>query len=205
VIAVQKRGFDGGGNYYNKYESKNPIVKILMKRYFQDLDSLILPINEKISCALEIGCGEGYITKHINDIGITIEGADVSERVIKTAQTMHPTIQFSVCSIYDLKPLGKKYDLVMANEVFEHLDDINSAIEEIKNITNQYLFFSVPNEPYFRLANVARLKYLKDLGNTPGHINHWSIRSFKKLLRNANLTTIDIRPSSLWIMALCEI
>ncbi|MDK2990013.1 MAG: hypothetical protein PWR16_1542 [Methanoculleus sp.] len=202
---MQKCGFDGGGNYYNKYESKNPIVKTLMKRYFQDLDSIILPLKKEVRFALEIGCGEGYITEHVNDLGINIEGADVSERVIKTAQTIHPTIQFSECSIYNLKPLGRMYDLIMANEVFEHLENIDDALDEMRNTTKRFLFFSVPNEPYFRFANVARLKYLNDLGNTPGHINHWSIRSFKELLQNSNLTIVDIRPSTLWIMALCEI
>jgi hypothetical protein len=32
------------------------------------------------------------------------------------------------------------------------------------------------------MANLARGKYLGDLGNTPGHINHWGKRTFRRLV-----------------------
>src|SRR3546814_6494173 len=32
------------------------------------------------------------------------------------------------------------------------------------------------------MANVARGRYLRDLGNTPGHVNHWSARRFRNLV-----------------------
>jgi hypothetical protein len=40
----------------------------------------------------------------------------------------------------------------------------------------------VPREPLWRGLNMARGAYLKDLGNTPGHINHWSKRAFNELV-----------------------
>lgn len=196
--------FDGGGNYYNKYESNNPAVQMLMRKYFQDLDGLIVPIKDRINLALEIGCGEGYVTQHIQNLGIAIEGTDISERVIKIAQQSHPSLRFSECSVYDLQSLGGTYDLVLANEVLEHLTDYNRAIEEMKSVTRKYLFFSVPNEPYFRFGNILRLKYLENFGNTPGHINHWSLQDFEKLLISADLDIVEIKPSTLWVMALCE-
>ena len=45
-----------------------------------------------------------------------------------------------------------------------------------------YLLVCVPREPLWRGLNMARGAYLKDLGNTPGHLNHWSKRSFVALL-----------------------
>ncbi|GLI45420.1 class I SAM-dependent methyltransferase [Methanoculleus bourgensis] len=197
--------FDGGGNYYNKYESNNPAVQVLMREYFKDLDEIIISIKDEISLALEVGCGEGYVTQHIQNLGIPIKGTDISSRVISIAQQNNPSIHFSECSVYDLQSLGEIYDLVLANEVLEHLVDYNTAIEEMKKAAGKYLFFSIPNEPYFRLANILRLKYLKDLGNTPGHINHWSVHGFKGVLIGANLDIIKIKTSTLWIMALCRI
>ena len=41
---------------------------------------------------------------------------------------------------------------------------------------------SVPRERIWSLANLARGKYLRDLGNTPGHINHWTKRGFVELV-----------------------
>ena len=67
--------------------------------YFKDFDALINPIKDEINSALEIGCGEGYVTQHINDLGINVEGADVSEKIIEIARVLHPSIKFSVKSI----------------------------------------------------------------------------------------------------------
>lgn len=197
--------FDGGGNFFNKYESKNPIVRALMNKYFNDLDCLILPIKNEISSALEIGCGEGYITKHIQDLGITIEGADISERIIHIAQKLHPSIEFRIQSIYDLDSSQKKYDIIFINQVLEHLEEKERAMRQIQRITKKYLFFSVPNEPFFRIANILRLKYLSDLGNPPGHINHWSKKSFGQFLKVNGLDIINISISTVWILTLCKI
>lgn len=194
-----------GGNIYNKYESKNPFVKGLMKLYFKDFDALINPINDEINNTLEIGCGEGYVTQHIKDLGINVEGADVTEKIIEIARVLHPSIKFSVKSIYELRCCNESYDLVLAIEILEHLHHPEKAIEEMKKVSNKYLFFSVPNEPFFRFANILRLKYLKDIGNTPGHLNHWTKNSFRAFLEKQNLCKIKLKTSTLWLMALCEI
>jgi len=196
--------FDGGGNYYNKYDSKNPIVRTLMKKYFKDLDSLILPIKHEIATALEIGCGEGYVSKHIQDLGINIEGADISERIIQVARILHPSVEFKTQSIYDLDASKKKYDIIFVNQVFEHLEAPEAALLQIQKSTSKFLFFSVPNEPFFRIANLMRLHYLSDFGNPPGHINHWSKKRFQRLLESYKLDIITISISTLWILALCK-
>ena len=194
-----------GGNIYNKYESRNPLVNALMKLYFKDLDALINPIKDEINSALEIGCGEGYVTQYIKELGINIEGADVSEKIIKIARNLHPSIKFSVKSIYELSRYNESYDIVPAIEILEHLHNPEKALEEMKKVSNKYLFFSVPNEPFFRFTNILRLKYLRDLGNTPDHLNHWSKRSFREFLEKQNLCKINLKTSTLWLMVLCEI
>ncbi|MEZ5177714.1 MAG: hypothetical protein R2746_05365 [Acidimicrobiales bacterium] len=44
------------------------------------------------------------------------------------------------------------------------------------------LVVSVPREPIWCAANLARGKYVRDLGNTPGHINHWGKKAFADLV-----------------------
>jgi len=194
-----------GGNIYNKYESKNPIVKLLMRKFFADFDSIVNPIKNQVDKALEIGCGEGYVTKRIHDMGINVEGADVSEDVIELARLKYPGIKFTVKSIYELSKYKEKYDIVFAIEVLEHLDSPRKAVEELKKVSRKYIFVSVPNEPFFRLANVLRLKYLRDFGNTPGHINHWTIGSYRRFLESCELEIIKFKVSTLWLMALCKV
>jgi len=194
-----------GGNLYNKYESKNPLVKLLMRKFFTDFESIVNPIKNEVDKALDIGCGEGYVTKHIHDMGINVEGVDVSEDVIELARVRYPEIKFTVKSIYELSKYKEKYDMVFAIEVLEHLDSPRKAVEELKKVSRKYIFISVPNEPFFRLANVLRLKYLRNFGNTPGHINHWTIWSFRRFLESCELEIIKFKVSTLWLMALCRV
>jgi SAM-dependent methyltransferase len=196
--------FDGAGNFFNKYESDNPIVKILVKIFFSDLTAIITPIRPEIKNAFEIGCGEGYITSFFNQLGIETEGADVSVRIIELARKKYPSINFSVLSIYDLDTIRNEYSLVIANEVFEHLSEPDKAIERLKKVTTKYILITVPNEPFFRIANILRLKYLKDAGNTPGHLNHWSKKMFEQFLVSHTLKINTIRSSTLWTIVLCE-
>lgn len=196
--------YSNGGNLYNKYESKNPLVNLLMKIYFKNLYNLIIPVKNEINSSLDIGCGEGYITQYMNSLGFDIEGADASEYIINIAKYMHPTIPFNIKSIYDIGSYNKRYDLVMAVEVLEHLNNPNQALKELRKVSDKYVFISVPNEPLFRICNILRFKYICNFGNTPGHINHWTRRSFETFL-SKEFDKITLKTSTLWLMALCEV
>ena len=63
-------------------------------------------------------------------------------------------------------------------EVLEHLDDPERALGEICRVSKRWVVCSVPREPVWRALNLMRLKYVGGLGNTPGHVNHWSKQGF---------------------------
>jgi len=44
------------------------------------------------------------------------------------------------------------------------------------------MILGVPREPIWRALNMSRGKYLKDFGNTPGHLNHWSSTKLARYL-----------------------
>ena len=56
------------------------------------------------------------------------------------------------------------------------------ALAELARVARRDVVVSVPREPIWRAANLARGKYLTDLGNTPGHINHWGTKAFAELV-----------------------
>ena len=80
-----------------------------------------------------------------------------------------------------------------AAEVLEHLEDTEAAVNVLAQIATPYLVVSVPREPLWRILNLARGAYLKDLGNTPGHVQHWSTASFLRLLEPALKLSIHER------------
>lgn len=201
----QTKPFDViAGNVYRKYETKNPVAKLLMSGFFNALDGLIIPL--EVEKVLEIGCGEGFLTKHIKDLkkNIYIEGIDSSERIIEIASGLHPEVKFSVASAYQLPYQEKSFDLIVACEVLEHLEEPSRALKEIEKVTKTHCIFSIPREPLWRILNIMRGRYIKNFGDTPGHIQHWKEKEFVSLLKGHFIIKAIRRPFP-WIMVLCQV
>ena len=190
------------GNYFNKHESKNPLIAKLVNNFNVDLNRLFQ--KTKARNVLDVGCGEGYVSSYIkqhNDVDIL--ALDLEKKIIDKAKTLHEGVTFVTGDIYNLKYKDESYDCVIASEILEHLENPNKGIKEVHRVSKKYCLFSVPNEPFWRMANMARLTYLSRLGNTPGHVQNWTRWQFKKLLKN-HFSKVTVKTSILWNIALCE-
>jgi 2-polyprenyl-3-methyl-5-hydroxy-6-metoxy-1,4-benzoquinol methylase len=94
-----------------------------------------------------------------------------------------------------------EFDLVAAIEVLEHVPDPAATLAEMARVARTHLLVSVPREPLWRGLNIARGAYLRELGNTPGHINHFSKRAFIELLGRYG-TVLQARSPFPWTMLL---
>ena len=190
------------GNVYNKYTTSNPIARHLMQNFLSNVLELV-----QISGAddvHEVGCGEGYLTEMIAQLGIAhIRGSDMSLKMIADAQTRTAGsgIQFYQKSIYELDS-DDSARLIVCCEVLEHLNDPEAALKCLAELNSEFYIFSVPREPVWRALNMIRGKYLKDIGNTPGHLQHWSANSFKKMITNY-FDIQEVRTPLPWTMILC--
>jgi len=165
------------GNTFDKYGSRNPIVRLMMTGFNKSLDRFVRKARPKT--VHEIGCGEGYWVSRWLAEGIDARGSDFSTKVIAMAgmQGLRHGIdpsRFQVRSIYDVKPGRDSADLIVCCEVLEHLENPEAALNALNALNGKDLIVSVPREPLWRVLNMARGKYVMDLGNTPGHIQHWS-------------------------------
>jgi 2-polyprenyl-3-methyl-5-hydroxy-6-metoxy-1,4-benzoquinol methylase len=97
-----------------------------------------------------------------------------------------------------------EFDVAAAIEVLEHVPDPEHTVAEMARVASGWLLVSVPREPLWRGLNMARGAYLKELGNTPGHLNHWSKRSFVKLLSKHG-DVVQARSPFPWTMLLVRL
>jgi len=196
------------GHYYNKYETNNPIHKLLVKNYLKSFKETLSLIDFKN--ILEVGCGEGYIIKeiHKNFNPKKIVGIDISEDIItnnkeKFSKNQFKNIKFQTGNAESLSFKDNSFDLVTACQMLEHVDNYQKVTNEVHRITNKYVVISVPREPLWRFLNFIRGSYIISLGNTPGHINHWSKHGICKLLeKKFKILTIKTPPP--WTMILLE-
>jgi len=191
------------GNTYDKYGSKNPVVKRLMAGFERSLDELFAQAAPK--SLLDVGCGEAVLT-HKWAARIApgrVVGIDLEDPVIQAEweKRQAPNLEYRVMKAERMPFADGEFDVAAAIEVLEHVPDPEHTVAEMARVASGHLLVSVPREPLWRGLNMARGAYLRDLGNTPGHVNHWSRGAFLDLA-NRHGTIEAIRTPFPWTMVL---
>jgi len=189
------------GNIYDKYNSKNPITRLLMRGFLNGITELYNFI--KPASVLEVGCGEGeladYLLQHSAERPQYFEASDLSLDVISPESD--PLIKFRESSIYELPYSENSFELVVCSEVLEHLEYPQRGLSEIARVAEKGVLLSTPWEPVWRLLNLARGKYVMNFGNTPGHIQHFSRQGLIKLAQT-HLEVVNKRIPLPWTIIL---
>lgn len=180
------------GNPYDKYGTNNPVARRLMSGFMRGFDELLDQAGD-VRSVLEVGCGEGHITSHLaKRYGREhVTGTDVSPEILAIAGGLYPDLRFEERSVYDIGDRGDRWDLIVACEVFEHLDAPARALQVLAGAARKALILTVPREPLWRTLNMARGKYWSRLGNSHGHVQHWSRRAFLAFVE----TQLEVRAS----------
>ncbi len=189
------------GNIYDKRRARNPVARALLAGFDRELESL-LDTAGPMTSVLEVGCGEGNVTERLaaRFPRARVLGTDISRQVIDVARRGHPHIAFEACSIYDIGRLGR-WDLVVACEVLEHLAKPDLGLDAICDARPGLVLVTVPHEPHWRVLNLARGAYWRRLGNTPGHVQHWSRGSLLRFL-GRRLDVVAVRTPLPWLQVL---
>lgn len=182
--ADDRRKKPPAGNLFDKYGSRNPLVRTVMARFERSLEELFQTAAP--ASVLDVGCGEGVITQawaeHLQ--AGRVVGVDVGDPVLarQWAARRGPNLEFVPADAGRLPFADGEFDMVAAIEALEHIEDPRRALAEMARVAVSYLLVSVPHEPLWRALNLARGAYVRELGNTPGHRHHWSRRGLGRLL-----------------------
>ncbi|EKD65338.1 MAG: methyltransferase type 11 [uncultured bacterium] len=187
-----------------KHTTKNPLQKLLINNFYSTLVSLAKPINP--NTVLDAGCGEGFTLNKLmsNNIGKSIEGVEYTKEAITLGKKLFPKAKIKSGSIYELPYKNNSFDLVICTEVLEHMEYPQKALLEALRVSKKHIILSVPNEPFFRIANLLTGKYVNEFGNSPGHINHWTFFSFQDFIKKRGIKITKIKLPFPWIIVLAE-
>ncbi len=101
------------------------------------------------SVVLDVGCGNGVISRSLGQQGYNVLGIDVSEKAIEKAKQLNtlPNVNFKVLSAEQLMAEGKQYDAVICSEVLEHLHQPGLLLKTLyQSLSDKgFLIVTVPN------------------------------------------------------------
>jgi 2-polyprenyl-3-methyl-5-hydroxy-6-metoxy-1,4-benzoquinol methylase len=121
--------------------SRNRLFKKILYKYITKKKTLEL---------LEIGCGTGEFLKNIaEDNMFSITGSEIYLKGLVYAKKNQPDINFIQYSILD-DVIDAKFDVVIAFDVLEHLEDDDLAIKNINKLLNNcgLLILTVPQHKF---------------------------------------------------------
>jgi SAM-dependent methyltransferase len=188
-----------------KHTSSNPLQQYLLGRFHSQATMLLRKVDPTPRRVLDAGCGEGFAMQAVlGTLRAEVIGLDGSPGALQVAGRINPGSDFSAGDLFALPFPDRSFDLVVCMEVLEHLSDPQRGLAELGRVSADWLLLSVPNEPLFRGANFLRGKNIQDWGNDPGHVNHWSARSFAHFIQDS-CRIIEITTSFPWTLALCRV
>ena len=94
---------------------------------------------DKLEC-LDIGCGGGLLSERIARLGASVTGIDITQNSIDIAKIHAFNSGLNInyintdVSLFIKNNSSKKFDLVIASEVVEHLDNRNLFFEEVSKL-----------------------------------------------------------------------
>ena len=159
-------------NIYNNKHKKNSESYLYtggIKWSFSLIKDLLKNINvNDIKDIIDVGCGEGGKANLLSSYftNSKVLGIDFTDEGIKLANEHYSNtnLEFKKLNVMDIDEKEKRYDLVTSFEVLEHIEDWQTLLKKMIDISDKYILISVPT---------GRMR------DYEVHIGH--LRNFKKL------------------------
>jgi len=189
-----------------KYLNANPLVRFTVQRFLHDMTAVVAQLAPK--SLLDAGCGEGFVTARIAVAlpECRIEAVDINADSIAFAMRYNArvNITYRIADLLATDEPGARYDIVICSEVLEHIADCAMVLQRLAGQCVGHLVLSVPNEPWFSLANLARLRHVWRGGSDPEHVQWWTRAGFARAIEPVG-SLVRMQRSTFWNIAVVAV
>ncbi len=125
---------------------------------------------------LEAACGTGYGSAELAQVARSVVATDISEEAVQFARERYqqPNLRFETASATALPYPDGGFDLVVAFEVIEHLEDWKALLSEARRLLapgGQFVV-STPNRLYYEETR-------RQSGPNPFHVHEFTYEEFR--------------------------
>jgi SAM-dependent methyltransferase len=166
------------------------------------------------SSTLEIGCGEGRISRDLTDLGHRVTAIDIAPSLVAAAQAAGSAERYQVADATNLPFEDNKFDRVIAYNVLMDVPDMPAAIDEAARVlapegqltisivhpfVDRGSFADASPDAAFRVTgSYFERQHFKGTERRSGHIMHfagWShpLQDYAAALQTAGLAITSIR------------
>jgi len=167
--------FDKSGNVTNQFHRNRYVI---CKKRIYAINKYL----KKNQMCLDIGAGAGTFGQHLKKIVKKVELLELDPKLAQECKRFNFTT-YNI-SIFAFIP-GKKYDLVTAWHVLEHVDNVYRFLMKCKQLSKKYIIIEVPT----KRRTPDEYKPKKDFD---GHLHYFTIKSMKMLVERCNLKIVEI-------------
>lgn len=97
-------------------------------------DHLANYIGEGSGQALEVGCGEGRVSRLLKSCGYRVSASDPVGRLVNAAREADSAHEYVMCAAGDLPFAAHSFDLVVAYNVLMDIENIPAALAEMRRV-----------------------------------------------------------------------
>ena len=184
-------------SYSKKYSQEEVKNKILRSNFYIQIAKSFFRKKNKIKF-LEIGCGEGFLLNSALSSKMDITGVDYQKnQLLRFNKNLSKFFIKSDPRIFFNENLSKKkFDIVAAQQVLEHVRDPEDFVKNISSILNKngIIILSVPND----FKNLQKLIFKKKLVKKkywlfpPEHLNYFDNKNIELFFKKMKLKIKEV-------------
>ena len=171
------------------FDNYRYLSSVSLSDYFQSVAKILNErYNVKDKNILEIGCNDGVLMNPLSKLGANIDGVDPSKIPYEVAKNKGLNVynKFFNYDNFNTKYFIDRYDIVLANNSFAHIIDVQNVIKGIKNVlrTGGYFIFEV-----HYLKSIIDGKQWDNVYHE--HIYYYSLSALNNMFKRYNMTIVD--------------
>lgn len=167
-------------NQWRDMEAFNPTARHLQRLIHNELAAL-----DGFDSVLDVGCGMGLNLAAIHRAfpDVALAGTDLSPEILGLAREHLGAGTNPELDVLDLsqRALPRQYDVVLCNQVLEHIDDDRTAMAHLVEMCRGTLIITVPGGKFNSTSRVV------------GHYRHYRRQDLVRLARDAGVEVQSVR------------
>ena len=185
--------------YPRKYINHEEVLKKAIKDFsplsnflywFKGINNQGHFYSKKGEMVLDIGCGDCSSLIEINNLGAKSFGIEADSSIKSISESLNLKVHFG--SIEDNPFSGKKFDLIVMNQVIEHIPEPDKCIKIIKGrlSKNGRIIFVFPNRNSFWQI-ITGIKWIN--WHIPYHLHHFDKKNFQNMIEKCGLKVTNTK------------